>query len=223
MKAVYDYGQENDDGHERLARVLVVRHKAVFILVMTAALSTRQLPLDWLMRQGIHTSTFLWVNIRERSWSQRFNTNLSLVTGAKKERKTDNHYSWNKVSDMTIVGMNFLSLVCSLCRRRVPEHPSIAVGGVEKPRVQHPPAAMYVHVKPHRSAEKEKRSSSSYAVDNEWYQTIMAFTKQFRSKCQAAAEIQQWWRRQRDRVPTSVDAHGGGESVDAHGGLSLIR
>ena len=223
MKAVYDYGQENDDGHERLARVLVVRHKAVFILVMTAALSTRQLPLDWLMRQGIHTSTFLWVNIRERSWSQRFNTNLSLVTGAKKERKTDNHYSWNKVSDMTIVGMNFLSLVCSLCRRRVPEHPSIAVGGVEKPRVQHPTAAMYVHVKPHRSAEKEKRSSSSYAVDNEWYQTIMAFTKQFRSKCQAAAEIQQWWRRQRDRVPTSVDAHGGGESVDAHGGLSLIR
>ena len=155
---------------------------------MTAAMHTRQLPLDWLMRQGVHTSEFMWLNIKDRSWDERFNEDLSFATGAaaKKKRKTSAKAPvWNRMSDMTIQGMTVLSLLCSLCRPRAspaptPQTSSIHIEGVKakvSAPIAPPPAMLYVYVKPHKlQFATEEEESARPAVDNGWRLQIVAFT-----------------------------------------------
>ena len=199
MKAVYDYGTEHDYGHERLAHILVVRHEAMFIIFATAALHTRRLPLDWLLRQGFHTSAVLWLNIKQRSWDERFNGEMGFATRANQRRKTSK--APERTSDMTVTGMHFIAFLHKICRQRPstapnPEHSSIAIEGIKAPT----PAAVlqqFVHVRPHNvqlTADEDERQTgpcSSTAVDDGWCQKIKAFTdtfkKGYRKKCEADA------------------------------------
>ena len=164
MKSVYDYGQQHDDGHARLAHILVVRHEEVFLLFMTAAMHTR-LPLDWLMRQGVHTSAFMWLNIKQRSWDECFN---EVATRANKKQQTSKKPE--RISDETIVGMTILSLFWSLCRKRstAPE-----------------PEDLCVYVKPHTLQSCTEGGKSEVTTgssgDDDWIQKIMAFTATFKA------------------------------------------
>ena len=230
MKAVYDYGTEHDDGHERLAHVLVVRHGPVFVIFATAALHTRRLPLDWLLCQGFHTSAFLWLKIKQRSWDKRFNDDMGFATWAKQRRKTST--APERMSDMTITGMHFLAFLHKVYRQRpsTPPNPKPSTAPNSKIEVVKAPTPaavvqQYVYVKPHNvqlTADEDARRTgpcSSTAVDDGWCQEIQAFTdtfkKGYRKRCEADAAAAAAVEADAHEVQSVIDAHGHG--VEAQG------
>jgi hypothetical protein len=145
-----------------IAHILVLLYGKVFLVLFTDVDPNARFPLDRIMRHGVHTSAYLWLNLKESCWESHIKAPTTLAVVPTKAVKAK---PFVKVSDVTLSGMHILAVLWSKVWKR-------AAGAGENGRVRH------VHVQPSKSLGTMGGGSVD-ATAIPWVLEIEAFARQF--------------------------------------------
>jgi hypothetical protein len=170
-----------------LAHVLVLRDGGAFLLLLTDVDPQKQFPLAQFMRGGVHTSAFLWVNLKEAFWESHSKT-MTLVAVA--PTKALQAKQLTKVSEATVSGMHILAVMWMRAKELV----AVAAGGATLGTdAQGAPAAPlpvnHVYVQPNKALPTAGDGVGADATTAPWVLEIQAFVDVFPIKEAVAAML----------------------------------
>jgi hypothetical protein len=189
------------DSRECIGKLSVVRLKGVFVVILTDQRHGKRFPADWFMQHGQYTSVFIWVNVKEVSWTRNAwlptvldNMVKKEVTETTKKKKvtetttkkkdvvttpnTTGNANFNaiqltRVSEATVCGVHFLNHIYQFANLLSTDTTS------GNGAVMH-----YIHVEPSDSYNMNVDACTNEATvfrDDWWCTVIDKFVKKFAS------------------------------------------
>jgi hypothetical protein len=153
-----------------LAHVFVLRDGGVFLLLLTDVDPLKRFPLETFMRWGVHTSAFLWVNLKEACWESHSKTMPLAAVAPTKALKAK---QLTKVNDATLCGMHIVALFWM----RAKELAVVATGGAElgNDTKAAPAAPSHMYVQPNKDPTTAGDSVGADATTAPWVLKTQAF------------------------------------------------